>query len=169
MKEFQGLKFEKLDEKDINTLTPIMERAFNEDSRIHLNKPKGGPEGYDNGEFLRKWGLNKDATSYIITLDDKAVGCIILWINGKTNINMLGCIFIDADIQNRGIGKKVWGFIEQEYQSTVKWVVETPGFSTRNHNFYINKCGFHIVKINNPKDKNESMYIMEKCIKQKYN
>lgn len=64
MKEFQGLKFEILEEKDINILTPIMERAFNEDARIHLNQPKGGPEGYDNGDFLRKWALNKDATSY---------------------------------------------------------------------------------------------------------
>lgn len=53
MKQFENLSFEILHETDLTILTPIMERAFDEDTRIHLNKPKGGPAGYDNGEFLR--------------------------------------------------------------------------------------------------------------------
>lgn len=112
-----------------------------------------------------KFGLCNDSTSYKISLDDKIIGCIILWINKKTKINILGNIFIDPDIQSKGIGMKIWNFIEQEYPETMKWCTETPGFSTRNHNFYVNKCGFHIVKINNPKDKYESSYILEKYMK----
>lgn len=165
MKEFQELRFEILKEEDIDILTPIMKRAFDEDTKIHLNEPKGGPKGYDNGEFIRKFALSNDSTSYTINLDGKIIGCIILWINQETNINFLGSLFIDSDVQNKGIGEKAWKFIEQEYPNTIKWCTETPGYSKRNHNFYINKCGFHIVRINNPKDQYECSYIMEKNMK----
>lgn len=162
MKIFSELTFELLEEKDIDTLVPIMTRAFDEDTRIHLNEEKGGPEGYDNGDFLRKFALHKDSTSYKISLENKIIGCIILWINKETNVNFLGNIFVDPHIQNKGIGLKIWHFIEHEYPDTKKWRTETPGFSKRNHNFYVNKCGFHIIKIENPKDKYKSNYIMEK-------
>lgn len=165
MKKFGELTFELLEERDIDVLTPIMVRAFDEDIRIHLNEPKGGPDGYDNGEFLRMFGLHKNSTAYKISLEDTVIGCIILWINNETKVNYLGNIFIDTTIQNKGIGKKIWDFVELEYPNTIKWCTETPGFSTRNHNFYVNKCGFHIVKIENSMDKRERNYIMEK----KYN
>lgn len=42
------------------------------------------------------------------------------------------------------------------------WNTETPIFSSRNHNFYVNKCGFHIVKIDNPKNRREGQYILQK-------
>jgi len=162
VKRYEELTFEILEEKDIGVLTLIMESAFNEDTRIHLNKPKGGPKGYDNGEFLRKFGLHKDSTAYKISLEDKPIGCIILWINEESNVNYLGNIFIDTNLQNKGIGQKVWSFIEEEYPDTVKWCTETPGFSRKNHNFYVNKCGFHVVKIEKPMDINECSYILEK-------
>ncbi|MBB6621959.1 GNAT family N-acetyltransferase [Clostridium gasigenes] len=162
------LKFELLEEKDIEILTPIMEKSFDEDARIHLNEPKGGPPGYDNGDFLREYGLSKEATSYKISLEGTAIGCVILWINNETKINFLGNIFIDVSLQNKGLGKRVWRFIEEEYPNTIKWCTDTPGFSKRNHNFYVNKCGFHIVRIENPMDKYECSYIMEKEINLKY-
>lgn len=162
MKKFGELNFEFLEETDIDVLTPIMERAFDEDTRIHLNEPKGGPDGYNNGDFLRKFGLHKDSTAYKISLEDTVIGCVILWINKETQVNFLGNIFIDTTVQNKGIGKKIWDFVEQEYSDTIKWGTETPGYSKRNHNFYVNKCGFHIVKIENPMDKYKCNYIMEK-------
>ena len=168
MKEFDMLKFELLEEKDIEILTPIMEKSFDEDARIHLNEPKGGPPGYDNGDFLRKYGLSKESTYYKILLEGEAIGCIILWVNKETKINFLGNVFIDVSLQNKGLGKKVWRFIEEEYPNTIKWCTDTPGFSKRNHNFYVNKCGFYIIRIENPMDKYECSYIMEKQINPKY-
>lgn len=165
MKKYGNLNFEILQEKDIDVLTIIMEKAFDEDTKIHLGEEKGGPKGYDNGDFLRKFGLHKDSTAYKITLEDRPIGCVILWINKETKINYLGTIFIDTALQNKGIGKKIWEFIEKEYPDTIKWCTETPGFSRRNHNFYVNKCGFHVVKIERPMDKYESSYILEKEIK----
>lgn len=39
---------------DIETPIPIMKRAFDEDARIH-NMVIGGPDGYDNGDFSRRY------------------------------------------------------------------------------------------------------------------
>lgn len=162
MKEYQGLVFEELQEKDIEELTAVMTRAFDEDTRIHLNEEKGGPEGYDNGDFLRKWGLNPNSTAYKISREGKAIGGLILWVNPKTKVNFLGTIFIDTTVQNQGVGKKIWEFVEAEYPDTVKWGTETPIFSRRNHNFYVNKLGFHVIRIDNPKDMREGSFILEK-------
>ena len=164
MKEYKGLVFEPLQEGRIDELTTIMARAFDEDSRIHLGKDKGGPEGYDNGEFLRKWGLNKNATAYQIWMQGELVAGLILWINPRTKVNSLGCIFIDTRLQNKGVGQLIWEFVEREYPDTKKWCTETPGFSRRNHNFYVNKLGFHVVRIEKPMDPEESSYILEKVV-----
>ena len=162
MKQFENLSFEILHETDLTILTPIMERAFDEDTRIHLNKPKGGPAGYDNGDFLRRFGLHPNSTSYKISMDGKPIGSIILWLNHDTNIHFLGNIFIDPSLQNKGIGLKIWNFIEKQYPNTLKWCTDTPGFSKRNHHFYVNKCGFHLVKLENPMKDDACQYILEK-------
>lgn len=80
----------------------------------------------------------------------------------NTNQNFLGNIFIDPVEENKGIGKIVWDFIGQAFPNTKVWRTETPIFSHRNHHFYINKCGFHVVKIENPKDIEKGNFILEK-------
>lgn len=164
MKIYQDLIFEEINEEDISILTPIMKRAFDEDARIHLGKECGGPPGYDNGDFLRKYALHKDSTAFKISMNGRVIGAIIVWINNSTNHNFLGNIFIDVDVQNKGIGKKVWEFIEHEFPNTRVWRTETPIFSRRNHNFYVNKCGFHVINIENPKDLQNGSYIFEKVM-----
>jgi hypothetical protein len=165
MKNYQGLEFEELKEEDIKELTQVMTRAFDEDSRIHLNQSKGGPEGYDTGEFLRRYGLDPRSEAYKVSSAGRMIGGAIVWINRKTNENFLGCLFVDVDCQNKGTGKRIWEFLEKEYPNTVKWGTETPAFSRRNHNFYVNKCGFHVVHIDNPQDPKEGSYRLEKVMK----
>ena len=41
MKTYRDLIFEEVQEKDIEILTPIMKRAFDEDTRIHLGRSCG--------------------------------------------------------------------------------------------------------------------------------
>lgn len=160
-----NIKFKSLIEEDIEKLAPMMKRAFDYDSKIHLGEEEGGPDGYDNGDFLRKWGLNKDSTAFTVSDDGKMIGAVILWINEKTKENMLGNIFFDVSCQNKGYGEAVWKMIEEMYPDTKIWRTETPGFSRRNHYFYVMKCGFKIVRIENPKDIHEANYIFEKVIK----
>mgnify|MGYP003105919990 CR=1 FL=1 len=159
------IEFETFTEEDIQKLTLIMKRAFDEDTKIHLGREAGGPTGYDNGDFLRKWGLNKDSTQYKILLDKKIIGAVILWINKETNHNTLGTIFVDPELQEKGLGTKIWTKIEKMYPDTIVWNAETPIYSHRNHNFYVNKCGFHIIEIKNPKDMEDGSFILEKRMK----
>ncbi len=165
MEVYNGLQFETFKEEDIVILTPIMKRAFDEDTMRHLNEPEGGPTGYDNGDFLRKYALDIASQAYKVSKGGQPIGAAIVWINDN-NVNFLGNIFIDPSLQDKGIGLIIWRFIESKYPDTVKWSTETPGFSKRNHHFYVNKCGFKVVRIENPKDKYSESYIMEKEIKQ---
>ena len=157
------IKLEKMYEKDIDNLIPIIKAAFDYDTQIHLGKEAGGPLGYDDGTFLRRWGLDKKATSYCIYLKNVLIGGTILWINDNNN-NYLGTLFIDINYEDKGIGTIVWRKIEDMYPETKVWNTDTPIFSRRNHNFYVNKCGFHIVKIENPKDLDEGSFILQKVI-----
>lgn len=163
MSTYKKLRFESLEEKDIDALTKVMKRAFDEDAKRHLGEETGGPPGYDNGDFLRLHALDKQSTSYKIYLQDRLIGAIIVYIN-RNHINYLGNMFLDPDLQDRGLGKAVWTFIEKSYPKTKVWRTDTPGFSKRNHNFYVNKCGFHVVAIENPKDKYEESYVLEKRV-----
>ncbi|MBM7833165.1 GNAT family N-acetyltransferase [Clostridium sardiniense] len=157
------LRFEPITKDDIIPLTDIMTRAFDSDSKLHTDNEKDGPTGYDNGDFLRKWALESPSESYKILLDNRLIGSFIVFIN-ENQENYLGNIFIDPDIHNKGLGLKVWKYIESKYPNTKKWTTETPGFSKRNHNFYVNKCGFKIVKILNPHDLHIETYVLEKEI-----
>lgn len=155
-----NIKFLRFQESDIPEVTKIMTEAFNYDSQIHLGC-NGGPDGYDDGSFLKKWALNKKATSFKILINDELAGATVLWIN-QNKENFLGCIFLHPRFEDKGIGTEIWKLIEKMYPDTKIWRTETPIFSHRNHNFYVNKCGFHVIHINNPKDINEGSFILEK-------
>ena len=136
------LTFEKAAEKDIPELTKVMVCAFDDDAQKHLGLEKGGPPGYDNGDFFRTWLLPyKESVGYKILSDGKVIGGIIVWIL-ETRENFLGTIFIDPDYQDRGFGTRTWQFIEETYPDTKKWTLETPSWAVKNHHFYEQKCGF---------------------------
>jgi len=111
--------------------------------------------------IVAKEVLNSPSQSFKILMNERVIGSIILWIN-EDGENILGSIFIDPILQNKGIGLKIWKYIESKYPNTKKWMTETPGYSKRNHNFYVNKCGFKIIKMLNPGDLKEESYILEK-------
>jgi GNAT superfamily N-acetyltransferase len=183
MEYFEGLQFGDFTEPDVEPFTRIMKRAFDEDARRHLGEESCGPPGYDNGDFLRQWALDPGSSAYTIYtesaghddtaigdtaidvtgIDVTGIGVLVLWINDNHE-NYLGTIFLDPDYQDQGVGARVWRFIEQKYPETRVWRTETPGFSKRNHNFYVNKCGFKIVAIERPGDRYEESYMLEKVM-----
>lgn len=61
-------------------------------------------------------------------MNRKVIWAIILWINNSTNQNFLGNVFIDNELKNKGVGKKVWEFVELEFPNTEIWKTETPIF-----------------------------------------
>ena len=139
------LSFEEISEGDVPALTAVMTRAFDDDAQKHLGKERGGPEGYDNGDFFRKWLFPyKESVGYKVVHKGKVVGAMIVWIlPGDQNI--LGTMFVDPEYQDRGIGTQMWQFVEETYPQTKSWRLATPGWAKKNHYFYEVKCGFHRV------------------------
>lgn len=125
---------------DVGALTEVMTRAFDDDARRHLGAPKGGPPGYDTGEFLREHGLDPRARSFVAVLDARPVGAIIVFPRGDGH-HVLGCMFTDPGVQRRGIGAALFRFVEDRFPAR-SWTLETPGFAASNHRFYAQKCGF---------------------------
>ena len=158
MKDIELIPFQ---EEDIQLLSPIMKRSFDKDGMEFLGHPSG-PPGYDNGDFLRKYGLDPSSSAYKIVYKGQPVGAVILWILPDHN-NFLGCLFIDCELQDHGLGTAVWKMVEEMYPDTKVWNTETPSFTRRNHNFYINKCGFHVVRIEDPHAEYSS-YRMQKIM-----
>jgi GNAT superfamily N-acetyltransferase len=138
------LTFPEIVEADIPELTAVMTRAFDDDAQKHLGQEKGGPPGYDDGEFFRTWLLGyEESIGFKIVADGQAVGAIIVWILPGGH-NVLGTIFVDPPFQDRGIGQRTWRHIEAAYPEAVSWSLATPTWATKNHHFY-QKCGFSVV------------------------
>lgn len=157
------IALELLTEAEIGELAPIMTRAFDDDTRRHTDRDAGGPPGYDDGSFLRKYALDLTSDTYTVRSDTMIIGAAIVFPRGESEC-FLGNIFIDPAFQDKGVGMEVWRMIQAQYPDVVTWKTETQGFSKRNHHFYVNKCGFHIVRISNPGDPDRESYAMVKSM-----
>jgi len=148
-------------EADLPELTSVMTRAFDDDAQRHLGQPRGGPPGYDNGDFFRTWLFPyKESVGFKILFEGRIIGGLIVWIlpGGHNN---LGAMFIDPAYQDRGIGTQAWHFIEAIYPGTLSWTLETPVWATRNHGFY-QKLGFARVPLQVQKPSEENMVVYRK-------
>jgi len=163
MKRFRGLEFHPFVEEDVRVLTPVMKHAFDAGAKKDTGKSHGGPPGYDNGGFLKRFALDPKSTAFKVVKAGKPVGGLILWLS-KSGSNRLGCIFVDAPLHDKGIGTTMWKFVEKEYQDTKVWRTNTPGFTPSTHVFYVNKCGFRVVKIAHSHEPEKISYLMEKVM-----
>ena len=111
-------------------------------------------EAFDNkfrAEDLPQFFDKTHATLLDIVADKKIVGGAVVIVNAETNRNKLSLLFVNADSRNQGIGYAAWLAIEKIFPTTKVWEVSTSWQDKRNLHFYLNKCGFHAVKIYNPR------------------
>ena len=142
MRKELALTFEEATEADIPALTAVMTRAFDDEAQRHLGQERGGPPGYDDGEFFRKWLFGyEESTGFKIVAQGQVIGGIIVWIfeHGE---NVLGTIFVDPAYQDRGVGTRTWEFIQATYPSARSWTLRTPAYAVKNHHVYEAKWGF---------------------------
>ena len=133
-------------EEDIPELSRVMTRAFDDDARKHLRVEKGGPVGYDDGEFFRKGLFSYDASvGYKIASQGRVIGAFILWLLEDVCIR-LGTVFVDPGYQDQEVATRPWRFIEQTYPDSRSWTLATPWWAVKNHHFYEQKCGFKKIK-----------------------
>jgi predicted N-acetyltransferase YhbS len=155
-----GLRIVPLEPGDVDALTAVMTRAFDDDARRHLGVDKGGPPGYDTGEFLRQHGLSPDAHAFVATLDGAPVGAVIVFPRPDGR-HVLGAMFTDPSVQRRGIGEALFRHVESAFPAR-SWTLETPGFAASNHRFYAGKCGFRKVRERDDPGGVGTMFVFEK-------
>jgi hypothetical protein len=103
-----------------------------------------------------------DETPVVFYMGGELVGGAVLILKGD-NHNILELFFIKANRLDRGIGYNAWLEIEKMYPQTKTWTTVTPPCLMRNVNFYVNKCGFHIIRVDDPKGE-EAMFVFEKVM-----
>ena len=102
--ENTALQFVPLTEEHIPLLTPIMVRAFDDDAQRYRGVAHDGPPGYDDGSFLRKWGIEEKGEAYALYHEGEPVGGIILFFSPDGADGVLGCLFIDSVRHGKGLG-----------------------------------------------------------------
>jgi hypothetical protein len=90
------------------------------------------------------------------------IGGAVVIINDDNN-NILDLLFIDLNYLDKGIGHKAWLEIEKKYPQTKTWTTVTPPCLMRNVHFYVNKCGFNIIRIDDPKSP-DAMFVFQKVM-----
>ena len=134
------LRYVEAAEADIPALTAVMTRSFDDDSQRFQDKPEGGPDGYNTGEFFRRFMVA--GSCYKIMLGNILIGAFIVFRDyPQKGSNILGTIFLDPKYQNRGIGTQVMEYIHKSFPAK-RWLLDTPEWHTRNHSFY-EKLGYH--------------------------
>lgn len=141
-----SISFEPVDEPDL----PVFVREVQEAFAVAVRESFGPcddpiPPDEDVWSSMRREG----AETYHVMLDGRRVRGVVVAIDDETRRNSLDLFFISPDEHNRGLGLATWKAIEDRYPDTEVWETVTPYFERRNINFYVNKCGFHIVEFFN--------------------
>lgn len=156
-----GLDIVPLDPGHLDVLTEVMRRAFDDDAMRHLGAQRGGPPGYDTGEFLRRHGLDPRAKAFEAHVDGRPVGAIIVFPRPDGD-HVLGCMFTDPDVQRRGVGAALFRHVEAAFPAR-SWTLETPGFAVSNHDFYGRTCGFQKIAERPDPDLGGPMFVYRKA------
>lgn len=146
MDESLALQFEEITADDIQPLTRLMINAFDADYRRHSGSDQACPEPFASGDFFRRWLVGcSDVGRYKICTKEALIGGIVVWLF-EDERNILGSIFVDPAYQGHAVGQRAWQFVEATYPTTRRWTLSTPRWSTKNHFFYEQRCGFHKVR-----------------------
>lgn len=157
------LEFNAIKPEDYENLTKIMTDAFNEDTSIHTDIKEDGPNGYNDGTLIKKLNEHEGYESFKIIYNKKTAGAYTVSLSSKHEY-VLEMIFLDTKLRGLNLGTELWNKIEASYPDAVKWTLETPDYSKRNHHFYTSKCGFKFVRENLCSNGAKS-FVFEKILK----
>lgn len=125
--------------KDLEVLTEIQIRTFIDDNKL---KPPGcsleGPPGYNSLKWNAYW--IQHTPYYKILSAGEIAGGLILFDLGDHHFEV-GRIWVDPELQNRGIGQAAMQMMFKLHGEVKKWTLEIPSWAIRNQHFY-EKQGF---------------------------
>ena len=145
MSEKLNIRLEQVDLAELPQFTKKLQQAFS----IAVKEKFGISDPVPSEKEVFSSFHSEGAATYHIVSNEKRVGGAVLTIDEKTQYNSLELFFISPEHHNHGLGLAAWKTIEEKYPDTAVWETITPYFEERNIDFYINRCGFHIVEFFN--------------------
>ena len=120
------------------------------------------PEEDEEKYSFKALSEQKDTETLTIFYKNEIVGGVIVKdIEPKAKEVLL--FFIAPEMQGKNIGQKALNIVEKMYPKIETWRLVTPTQVLRNAVFYINKCGYSIVKVDEwDKEKECGMFVFEK-------
>ena len=140
----------------------MMERSFTS-TMDDLPEYSGSNHGPDDLPSIDGVLEDIQATPLVFYQEERMVGGAVVILKEDNN-NELNLLFVDLDHLDKGIGYRAWLEIEKKYSQTKTWTTVTPPCLMRNVYFYVNKCGFHIIRIDGPKT-DDPMFVFQKVMK----
>ena len=110
--------------------------------------------------ILRSIGA-RGAETYRIVARGEVAGGVVLKIDRTKRRGELVLLFVSPELHGLGIGQAAWRAVERLHPEVRVWETCTPYFEKRNIHFYVNRCGFRIVKF--VRDRFE-MFLFEKAV-----
>ena len=97
---------------------------------------------------------------YCIYFDHVLVGGLFYCVKSPAEYYLIR-IFISPEYQNRGIGKEVFGKLDEIVTDARKWELDTPDWAVRNHHFY-ESLGYKKVREQPLPEAGFSLYVYER-------
>ena len=124
---------------------------------------------YDENEpigilSIRHYFNSDKSKTMALIAEGKIIGGVVLTVCEDSN-SYVNLFYIDVDMQKKGLGYASWLAVEREFSQIKSWILETPICLIKNACFYVNKCGFSIVKIKDQKH-DFRMFVFRKDIKE---
>lgn len=91
--------------------------------------------------------FGENGATFKILQNGRVIGGVFMTFTLESHRGELVLFGIEPAYQGLGLGQKVWRYIEKLYSDIEVWELLTPTAALINIDFYVNKCGFHIVEI----------------------
>ena len=156
MRQQEGVRLVKASEVDTEALCKNQQAAFDSESQLYQRTSHGGPDGYDTLEGLKEL---MERTDLLKIVHDETTGGVAV-IDSAGSCRMVR-IFIDPVHQGKGIGHEVFALLLERYPDAVKWELDTPSWSLRNHGFY-ESLGFCKIGETDNGDRGFSLFLYER-------
>ena len=158
-----NLKLRLLERTEIPLFSRSEEEAFRVHDRYFPDGNVPGASEDDRGEFDLKNVIDNPQFTVLGIYDDNVFcGGTIVEDKGG-NVKDISIFFLIVEYQGKGIGKTALEMVEAYFPDARLFRLITPSQVVRNVVFYVNKCGYRIVKvIDFNKEANTADYVFEK-------
>lgn len=157
------LKLKKTLREEISDLIELEELSFEVNAKYFENGilPPFTKEEKEQYSLYTLYNQN-DTELLSIYYGDEIIGCVIIKDITRFKKEIL-LFFISSKYQGKNLGQRVLKKTEERYPDIRTWRLVTPTQVLRNSVFYINKCGFSIVKVEDyDKEKDFGTFVFEK-------